>query len=63
MALELASAGATHLAASARSQAGGLAPRGLAILFQVCLGLSGLRAPVSLGDFVISRRTAMNNVG
>jgi hypothetical protein len=34
--------------------AGGLAPRGFDVLFQVRLGLSGLRAPVSLGDFAIS---------
>jgi hypothetical protein len=34
--------------------AGGLAPRGLDVLFQVRLGLSGLHAPVSLGDFAIS---------
>jgi len=41
--------------------AGDLAPRGLNVLFQVRLGLSGLRAPVSLGDCTISQRTAMNN--
>ena len=44
-------------------QAGGLAPRGLNILFQVCLGLSGLHAPVSLGVLAVSSRSAMNNVG
>jgi hypothetical protein len=43
--------------------AGRLAPRGLNILFQVCLGLSGLRVPVSLGDCAISRRTVMNYAG
>jgi hypothetical protein len=54
--------------------AGGLAPRGLDVLFQVRLGLSGLRTPVSRGDFSISsldwardpeqvegRRTVMND--
>ena len=46
-----------------RSQAGGLAPRGLDMLFQVCLGLSGLRAPVSPGVLAVSSRTVMNNVG
>jgi hypothetical protein len=45
------------------SQAGGLAPRGLNILFQVCLGPSGLRAPVSHGVLAVSSRTVMNNVG
>jgi hypothetical protein len=40
--------------------AGGLVPRGLNVLFQVRLGLSGLHAPVSLGDSAISRRTVMN---
>jgi hypothetical protein len=34
--------------------AGRLAPRDLDVLFQVRLGLSGLHAPVSLGDFAIS---------
>jgi hypothetical protein len=43
--------------------AGRLAPRGLNVLFQVRLGLVGLRVPVSLGDCVISRRTIMNNAG
>jgi len=43
--------------------AGGLALRGLNVLFQVRLGLSGLHAPVSRGDFAISRRTVMNNAG
>jgi hypothetical protein len=43
--------------------AGGLAPRDLNVLFQVRLGLSGLRAPISLGDSTISRRTVMNNAG
>jgi len=44
-------------------QAGGLAVRSVNILFQVCLPPSRLRAPVSLGDCAISRRTAMNNAG
>jgi len=39
--------------------AGGLAPRSLNVLFQVRLGPSGLHAPVSPGDFAISRRTVM----
>jgi hypothetical protein len=43
--------------------AGGLAPPGLDVLFQVRLGHAGLRAPVSLGDSTISRRTVMNNAG
>jgi len=34
--------------------AGGLATRGLDVLFQVRLGPSRLHAPVSLGDFAIS---------
>jgi len=41
--------------------AGGLAPRGLNVLFQVRFGPLGLHAPVSLGDFTISQRTVMNN--
>jgi hypothetical protein len=44
-------------------QAGRLAPCDLDILFQVCLGLSGLRVPVSLGVLAVSSRTIMNNVG
>ena len=35
----------------------------LDILFQVCLGFSGLRAPVSPGVWAVSSRTIMNNVG
>jgi hypothetical protein len=46
-----------------RSQAGGLASCGLDILFQVCLGLSGLRTPVSPGVWAVSSRTVMNSVG
>jgi hypothetical protein len=46
-----------------RSQAAGLAPRGLNVLFQVRLGLSGLRTPVSRGVLAVSSRTVMNNVG
>lgn len=42
---------------------GGLALRGLNVLFQVRFGLSGLHAPVSLGVLVVSSRTVMNNVG
>jgi hypothetical protein len=45
------------------TQAGGLAPRGLNVLFQVRLGLSVLHAPISRGDFAISRRTVMNTAG
>jgi hypothetical protein len=41
--------------------AGGLAPRSLNVLLQGRLVLSGLHAPVSLGDCAISRRTVMNN--
>ena len=44
-------------------QAGGLAARSVKVLFQVCLPLSRLRAPVSRGDCAISSRTVMNNVG
>jgi hypothetical protein len=43
--------------------AGGLASPDLDVLFQVRLGLSGLHAPVSLGECAISRRTVMNNAG
>jgi hypothetical protein len=43
--------------------AGGLAPRGFNVLFQVRFSLSGLRAPVSLGVLAVSSRTVMNNVG
>lgn len=41
--------------------AGELTPRDLNVLFQVRLGPSGLRAPVSHGDFVVSSRTIINN--
>ena len=44
-------------------QTGGLAAQSVNILFQVCLSPSWLRAPVSLGDCAISRRTVMNNAG
>ncbi|HEU5092319.1 MAG TPA: hypothetical protein VFT30_06515, partial [Nitrospira sp.] len=44
-------------------QAGRLALRDLNILFQVCLGLLGLRMPVSHGVSAVSSRTAMNNGG
>jgi hypothetical protein len=40
---------------------GELTPRDLNVLFQVRLGPSGLRSPVSPGDFAISPRTIMNN--
>ena len=46
-----------------RTQAGGLAPPGLDVLFQVRLGPSGLCAPVSHGVLAVSLRTVMNNVG
>ncbi|HKY71824.1 MAG TPA: hypothetical protein VJL88_07875, partial [Nitrospira sp.] len=39
----------------------GLAAQSVNILFQGCLSLARLRAPVSLGDYAISLRTAMNN--
>jgi len=45
------------------TQAGRLAARDLDILFQVCLGPSRLRVPVSPGDSAISSRTVMNNAG
>jgi len=48
---------------ASRIQAGGLAPRGLDGLFQVRLGLSGLRAPVSHSVLAVSSRTVMNSVG
>jgi hypothetical protein len=54
---------ATSLAASFARPADRLAPRDLDILFQVCLGLSGLRVPVSPGVLAVSSRTVMNNVG
>jgi len=41
----------------------GLAPRGLDILSQVCLGLSGLHASVSLGVSSVSSRTFVKNAG
>jgi len=44
-------------------QAGGLAALPLDVLFQVRLGASRLRAPVSRRDCVISRRTVMKNAG
>ena len=44
-------------------QTGGLAARPLNIRFQVCFGVSRLRAPVSLGVSAVSSRTVMNNVG
>jgi hypothetical protein len=47
----------------ARGQLGGLVPRGLNVLFQVRLGLSGLRTPVSLGVLSVSSRTLMNHAG
>lgn len=46
-----------------RGHAGGLAPRNLNILFQVCLGFSVLRTPVSPGVLAVSLRTVMNNAG
>jgi hypothetical protein len=64
-ALDLASAVTTHLDAvgTAARQAGSLAAQLVNILFQVCLPPSRLRAPVSLADCAISRRTVMNNPG
>ncbi|OGW65425.1 MAG: hypothetical protein A3H49_08310 [Nitrospirae bacterium RIFCSPLOWO2_02_FULL_62_14] len=46
-----------------RIQAGGLALRDLDVLFQVRLGRSGLRAPVSHGVLAVSSRTLMNYAG
>jgi hypothetical protein len=43
--------------------AGGLAARSFDVLFQIRLTPSRLHAPVSLGDFAISRRTVMHNAG
>lgn len=43
--------------------ADGLAPRGLNILSHVCLGLSRLRASVSLGVSSVSLRTLVNDAG
>lgn len=45
---------------ASRGQAGGLVARSVDILFQVCLPSARLRAPVSLGDCAISRRTVVN---
>jgi hypothetical protein len=56
-------AAVTSLAVSFARPVGRLALRDLNILFQVCLGLSGLRVPVSLGVSSVSLRTVMNNVG
>jgi hypothetical protein len=58
-------AAATSLDAvgTASRQAGSPLGRSVNILFQVCLPPSWLRAPVSLGDCAISRRTVMNNAG
>lgn len=56
-------AAATSLAASFARPAGRLALRDLDILFQVCLGLSGLRVPVSHGVLAVSSRIVMKNVG
>ena len=54
-------AAATSLGASfARAR---LATRSLNILFQVCLGLSRLRMPVSPGVWAVSSRTLVNNAG
>ena len=41
--------------------AGGLAPPDLNVLLRVRLGLSGLRAPVSLGVSTVSSRVPMNH--
>ena len=57
MALDLASAAATHLTA------GGLAAQSVNILFQVCLPPARLRAPVSPGVSAVSSRTLVNNGG
>ncbi|MBK9947500.1 MAG: hypothetical protein IPP12_10000 [Nitrospira sp.] len=43
--------------------AGRLALRDRTILFQVCLGPSGLRVPVSPGVLAVSSRTVMHNAG
>jgi hypothetical protein len=43
--------------------AGGLAARSFDVLLQVRLTPSRLHAPVSLGDYAISRRTVMNHAG
>ena len=56
-------AATTSLGAGFRTQAHGLASRGLDVPFQVRLGLSGLRTRVSLGVLSVSSRTVMNNVG
>jgi hypothetical protein len=56
-------AAATSVAACFARPAGGLAPRNLNILLQVCLGFSVLRLPVSLGVLAVSLRTVMNNAG
>ncbi len=53
----------TSVAASFARPADRLALRGLDILFQVCLGLSGLRVSVSHGVSAVSSRTIMNNAG
>jgi hypothetical protein len=50
-------------AAATSLTAGGLAARSVNILFQVCLPLSRLRAPVSRGVSAVSSRTLVNNAG
>jgi hypothetical protein len=47
-------AAATRWPTVAYGQLGGLAPHDLDVLFQVRLGLSGLRAPVSPGVWAVS---------
>jgi hypothetical protein len=56
-------AATTSLAARFARPAGRLALRGLDILYQVCLGLSGIRVPVSPGVLAVSSRTVMNDAG
>ncbi|TKB67295.1 MAG: hypothetical protein E8D52_11950 [Nitrospira sp.] len=56
-------AAATGLAALYLQPGRQARPRGLTILFQVCIGLSGLRVPVSPGVLAVSPRTVMNHAG
>jgi hypothetical protein len=63
MALDLASAGATRLAATDGAQAGGLAAQSVNILCKVCLPPSRLHTPVSLGVSGVSSRSVTTSVG
>ena len=56
-------AAATCLPPASCGRLGVLVAQSVNILFQVRLGRSGLRAPVSRGVLAVSSRTVMNDVG